>query len=507
MGGGTDGFLYKFRALRCLFDKPAGQMASKCPSEVPYNRLMKTMTQFLGAAILGFGLFTAGCTRQQPSSWSLKNPEATQQLKSFVAEKEAQANAATNKMPSEFQAFFAAAAKVDWLTVSNEFVEFRKHAGQYEHSGKTDERLRGTAWQTVLETWGALDAFGEGDEKYSMAFGNDIVRSIPPGSIYFGGTDPGRFLITAMCKSQVNADPFFVLTQNALADGTYLEYLRGMYGGKIYTPTDEDSKKCFEDYLQDVAQRRSKNQLKWGEEVKTGPDGKVKVSGQIAVMQINGLLAKVVFDKNPDREFYLEESFPLDWMYPYLEPHGLIFKLNRQPLSGLSDETVSQDHEYWIKYLTPMIGGWLNDDTPVAQVAAFAKKTFGKQDFTGFTGDPHFIQNAYSHKMFSKLRSSQAGLYAWRMDHATDAVEKKRMSAEMDFAFRQAWALCPYSPEAVFRYTNFLLAQDRGADALLVAETAAQMPSMQGKDGEQLRNLIGQLQKFQKAKQTLSSGK
>jgi hypothetical protein len=74
------------------------------------------------------------------------------------------------------------------------------------------------------------------------------------------------------------------------------------------------------------------------------------------------------------------------------------------------------------------------------------------------------------------------------------------MAGETDFAFRQAWALCPYSLEAVFRYTNFLLAQKRSADALLVAETAAQMPAMQGRDGEQLRNLVKQLQKFQKAK-------
>src|ERR1039458_9705993 len=514
MGGGTDGFLYKFRALRCLFDKSAGQMASKCPSEVPYNRLMKTMAQFLGAAILGVGLFTAGCTKQQPSSWSLKNPETTQQLKSFVVEKEAQANAATNKMPSEFKAFFAAAAKGDWLAVSNAFVEFRKHAGQYEHSGKTDERLRGTAWQAMLETWGALAAFGEGDEKYSAMFGNDIIQSIPPGSIYFGGTDPGRFLVTAMQKSQVDGDPFFTLTQNALADETYLDYLRSMYGNKIYTPTTEDSQKSFQDYTED-AQRRllhdqqfpnEPKQVKPGENLKQ--DGKrFELNGQVAVMGINGLLVKIIFDKTPDREFYIEESFPLDWMHPYLEPHGLIMKLNRQPLSELSDEIVRQDHEYWIKYVTPMIGDWLNDGTTVEQVAAFAQKTFGKQDFSDFTGDRRFIQNAYSHEMFSKLRSSQAELYAWRMDHAADAAEKKRMSRETDFAFRQAWALCPYSQEAVFRYVNFLLAQDRGADALLVAETAAQMPSMQGQNGEPFRNLVKQLQKFQKAKPPSSSGK
>jgi hypothetical protein len=469
---------------------------------------MKTIIKFLRAVILGVGLFISGCAKKQTASFqSLKNPEVAAQLKSFVAEKEAQANAATNKMPSEFQAFFAVAAKGDWLAVSNAFVEFRKHAGQYEHSGKTDERLRGTAWQAVLETWGALDAFGEGDEKYSLAIGTNIIASIPPGSIYFGGTDPGRFIVTALQKSHVNADPFFTLTQNALADGTYLDYLRAMYGEKIYVPTQEDSQRCFQDYIQDAQTRLQNHQLKPGEDIRTDSNGRVQVSGQVAVMEINGLLVKIIFDKNPGHEFYIEESFPFDWMYPYLEPHGLIFKINRQPLPGLSDEIVQRDHDYWAHLVQPMIGGWLNDDTPVEQVAAFAKKTFGKQNFTGFSGDPRFIQNAYSHKMFSKLRSSLGGLYAWRLKHATDASEKDRMAHEADFAFRQAWALCPYSPEAVFRYVNFLLAQDRGADALLVAETAAQMPSMQGKDGEQLRNLVEQLQKFQKAKQTSSGGK
>jgi hypothetical protein len=303
-----------------------------------------------------------------------------------------------------------------------------------------------------------------------------------------------------MCKSQVNADPFFVLTQNALADATYLEYLRGMYGAKIYTPTDEDSKKCFQDYMQDVTQRRSKNQLKPGENVTVGADGKIQVSGQMAVVQVDGLLAKIIFDKNPDREFYIEESFPFDWLYPYLEPHDLIFKINRQPLPGLSDEIVEQDHDYWRNLVRPMIGNWLNDDTTVEQVAAFAKKTFGKQDFSGFTGDPRFIQNAYSHRMFSKLRSSIAGLYAWRLKQATDAAEKDRMAREADFAFRQAWALCPDSPEAIFRYVNLLIEQKRVADALVVAETAAQMPANQGKDGEQIRGLAEQLKKIQKAK-------
>ena len=60
----------------------------------------------------------------------------------------------------------------------------------------------------------------------------------------------------------------------------------------------------------------------------------------MARVQVKGMLAKLIFDKNPDREFYIEESFPFDWLYPYLEPHGLIFKINHQPLPGLSDDIV-----------------------------------------------------------------------------------------------------------------------------------------------------------------------
>ena len=467
------------------------------PGKRPF---MKPIFQFLGLTILGGGLLVAGCGKKQAVLWqSIKNPEITAQLKSFVAEKEAQANASTNEAPPGLAHFFAAAEKGDWLAVSNAFADFRKHAGQYEHSGKTDERLRGTRWQAIIEIWGAFDAFGEGDAKYSAAFGNDIIESIPPGSIYFGGTDAGRFVVTAMQKSQVNGDPFYRLTQNALADSTYLGYVRDMYGDKIYIPTAEDLQKCFDEYSADLQRRNEQHQLKPGENFRI-VEGKPQISGQFAVTQIDGLLAKVIFDKNPGNEFYLEESFPFDWMYPCLEPHGLIFKINRQPLSGLSDEVVQRDHDYWTNCVQPMIGDWLEDDTPLKEVAAFAEKVFLREDFTGFAGDPRFIQNTYAHRMFSKERSSIAGLYAWRAQHAADAAEKERMNDAADFAFRQAWALCPYSPETVFRYVNLLISRQRISDALLVAETAAEFPSTTGTKDRQMQNLVDQLKRFQKRK-------
>lgn len=460
---------------------------------------MRTVIKASCLAICVIGLW-AGCAKKHSAEWkSIQNPDVTAQLKSFVAEKESQADAAGGPTPPEFKDFFAAAQRGDWLEVSNIFETFSKHAPQYQHSGKTDARLHGTQWEAVKEVWGGLFYFGAGDEKYSTAYANDIIKSIPPGSIYFGGTDPGRFLISAMQKSQVDGEPFFTLTQNALADRTYLDYLRSMYGDKIYIPTAEDSQKCFQDYMEDAQKRAKENKLKPGEDVSVDPNGRVRVSGQVAVMQINALLTKIIFDQNSNREFYVEESFPLDWMYPCLEPNGLIMKINRRPLAGLSAEMVQRDHDYWTGVVSPMIGDWLNDDTSLQTIAAYIEKVYVKKDLSGFAGDTRFINSAESQKMFSKERSSIAGLYAWRAEQASSSSERKRMDDAADFAFRQSWALCPYSPEAVVRYVNLLMADGRVSDALMVAETAAKLPELKGKDGVQIRAMMLQLQDLQRS--------
>jgi hypothetical protein len=461
---------------------------------------MKMTIKSLIPLILGAALFIGGCGKKQaksPSSWSLDKSGASAQLKQFVAAQETQARALAkqdgNKLPSDFDAFYKAAKTGDWQDATNLFEQLAK-------SVNNDSSLRGSWWSATMDAYGVFELFPPGD-KYATAFGKDIIQSIPDGSIYFGGTDPGRFVITALTESHADGKPFFVLTQNALADGTYLKYLRSMYDGKIYTPTDEDSQKSFQDYTADVARRQQSNQLKPGENARTDSNGRVQVSGQVAVMEINGLMVKTIFDKNPDREFYIEESFPLDWMYPNLEPHGLIMKIDRQPLTALSDEIVSSDSDYWTKYITPLIGGWLNNDTTVEEVANFAEKVYAKKDLSGFTGDPQFVQNESACKMFSKLRSSIAGLYAWRAQHAADADEKKRMNDAADFAFRQSFALCPYSPEAVFQYVNLLLSEGRTADAVLIAETAEKISQIKGWDEErQFSSLAKQLKQYQNKK-------
>ncbi|MCD8535658.1 MAG: hypothetical protein LR011_13090 [Verrucomicrobia bacterium] len=84
-----------------------------------------------------------------------------------------------------------------------------------------------------------LFGFWFGHDMFSPPF--DIYPEMDQGAILFGGTDPGRFCPTYMifCESFIPAskkvDPDFdrrdvyLITQNALADGTYLDYLRAHY--------------------------------------------------------------------------------------------------------------------------------------------------------------------------------------------------------------------------------------------------------------------------------------
>ena len=107
----------------------------------------------------------------------------------------------------------------------------------------------------------------------------------------------------------INSMLFNVLDRPFTAWGAYVEKYRrarGVYPpAEIYIPSPEDSQKCFEDYTTDVARRQAIGQLKPGEDVHI-ENGRVQVAGQVAVMNINGLLCKVIFDNNPTNSFYVE---------------------------------------------------------------------------------------------------------------------------------------------------------------------------------------------------------
>ncbi|HAM72667.1 MAG TPA: hypothetical protein DCM86_13580 [Verrucomicrobiales bacterium] len=377
--------------------------------------------------------------------------------------------------------FFDTLREGSWKEIEAAFRELRRRAGQYDNYTR-DPGVAGVIWSPTLECEMAYEHFALGERKYFEAFGRDILDSIPRGSLYFGGTDPGRSLPTAFSRDHAKGDPFFTLTQNALADGTYLQYLRAMYGGKIHVPTDAESSAAFQAYVADAQSRYDHDhahpdepaQLRPGEDYQTA-NGKIMVSGQVAVMSINGLLVKTIIDQTPAPEVFIEESFPIDWMYPHLEPHGLILKLHRSPLAGLGAEVVQKDFDYWQPRLTGMVGGWLKPGVSTREVCDFATKVHIDRDLTGFAGDPKFVRNDYSMRAFSKLRSAIAGVYEWRARNSKSALEKERMGRAAGDAFRQAFALSPSNADLTTRWVRYLTSNGNVDEARLVAMTASKV--------------------------------
>ncbi|MGI8964718.1 MAG: tetratricopeptide repeat protein, partial [Limisphaerales bacterium] len=146
-----------------------------------------------------------------------------------------------------------------------------------------------------------------------------------------------------------------------------------------------------------------------------------------------------------------------------------------------------------------LIGNWITYETPVTNICAFAEKMYLRHDFKKFQGDPKFIRDDNGQKAFSKLRSSIAGIYSWRLGlmenecppayRPKNSAEQQRLARETEFAFKQAFAFCPYSPEAVYRYVRFLTAQGRMDDAIAVAETCQRLDPANG----QIESVVLQL--------------
>ena len=274
--------------------------------------------------------------------------------------------------------------------------------------------------------------------------------------------------------------------------GVISESKGGLYPDReIKTPSHIDSGIAFKTYTDDAQERLNKGQLRPGENIKQVGD-RVSVSGQAAVMAINAILTKMIFDANPNHEFYLEESFPLDWMFPHLSPYGIILKINREPLAVLDEETLSKDHEFWRKYSQRLIGDWITYDTSVEEIVHFARLAYIKGIFDGYDVDPKFVRDDNAKKAFSKLRSAIAGLYTWRINNSRTVPEQQRIIKEAEFALKQAYAFCPYSPEALVKYASFLASFGRTKEAFLIAELSLEMDP----ENELMKSLYNQFKPY-----------
>ena len=210
------------------------------------TRMFLNLSLVVGLALLSWAdVFTSAGFAAEPDHGQ-EMLKKIPRLKQFIAAKEKQARADTaqarEEVSPEIWTFFKLAGNGQWNQATNLFRSLVQRSAQpagpiREHPASQDATIRNAAWQPALEVMLVLEAFASGQSKYTEAFGRGIITSIPRGAIYFGGTERGRGLPTCFSESHADADPFFTLTQRALTDGLYLNYIRRMYGNKIYIPS------------------------------------------------------------------------------------------------------------------------------------------------------------------------------------------------------------------------------------------------------------------------------
>ncbi|NLB54379.1 MAG: hypothetical protein GX811_01185, partial [Lentisphaerae bacterium] len=71
------------------------------------------------------------------------------------------------------------------------------------------------------------------DPDYAPLPNPEYPPEMTTNAIFYGGTDPGRFVPTYMIYSGGVRSDVFLITQNALADNTYMNVMRDLYGDKI----------------------------------------------------------------------------------------------------------------------------------------------------------------------------------------------------------------------------------------------------------------------------------
>jgi tetratricopeptide (TPR) repeat protein len=330
-------------------------------------------------------------------------------------------------------------------------------------------------WRGIQETWGAAREAHTWPAQKLLDYGESVLGSLRPGTIYVGGTDPGCFIPTFLNETS-EGEPRITLTQNALADSTYLDYLNFRYADRLATLTQDDSKRLFDEYVADARKRFEHDQqfpdepkrVLAGENTKI-VDGKFQVTGQVAVMAINEKLFQLLLEKNPNASFAIEQSFPFKSTYADATPVGPIMELRvRDEQNALTRERAAQSVDYW--------------------------RTTAQQLSSGTDSDSLYPRFAYA-----KAAAEQAGL-----------LLDRGYAAEAEQALRLANEIGPGSPEAFYRLANLLSGQGRIADAIAAAEaiygnlpSADRMRTYYGDNptpAAQMRNVIEELKRTQKAK-------
>jgi hypothetical protein len=387
-------------------------------------------------------------------------------------------------VPDAISNLVRALRNMDFATASNQFYAIESGWS----GGASAHPLPLTFRQPLVEAYGAFEQLVGWNPKFLTLYASNIFARVSHGSMFFGGTDPGRFIPTFLSESHSEGRPFFIVTQNALADMTYLDYVRRLYGSKIRVLTQEDASLAFSRYMADAEKRKKEGRLRPDEQFQV-VNGNAQVSGNDAVMAINAEALRLMVEQNSKKEFFIEQSYPLSWTYGHLEPAGLIFRLHREPMKRLDEAVLKNDDVFWRGLIRNLVGKEPLALASVHDLCRWTERIYLNHEQRGFDGDPSFLQDMHAQRAFGKARADVADVYAWRAKASDTREGREDMAKRADEAFRQAIALCPYRPEILSSYRQFLKSLNREDEGRELIRIARKFKALFPEDVEKLRKL------------------
>jgi len=334
------------------------------------------------------------------------------------------------EIPPEVEKFFDAVESGNWLDITNQWRELAVHSSQYEFSSNHWDNLD-PFWPSVLDAYGVAEQAHLWPAQKLLDYGNAVMGALRPGMVYVGGTDNGRW-VPELLNDTSEGEQHIVVTQNALADSRYLDFVNDLYSDRMSPLTQDDSKRAFEAYVSD-AQRRVEHDQQFpdepkqvlpGEDIQV-VDGKVVVKGQVAVMAINGRLLQMLMQKNPDMSFAIEQSYPFRDTYGDALPLGPLMELNaRNDQNTFTADRANQSLDYWRNAAQQILS-----------------------DVDATTSE--YVLRSYSHDA-----SAAANLLA-----------AHNFESQAEETYRLATQLWPGNPECAGGLANLLAANGRGAEA------------------------------------------
>ena len=332
-------------------------------------------------------------------------------------------------VPLEVEQFFEALESGNWPDIEARWIPLARQSGQYEKS--TNSAPLNPVWSAVLDAYGVAEQVHEWPAQKLLDYGNAILESLRPGMVYVGGTDNGRW-IPELLDETSGEEPHVIVTQNAMADTRYLDYMNTLYGDRIATLSEDDSKQAFASYTTDARKRfehdqqfpEEPTQVRSNENLKM-TDGNFEVAGQGAVMAINEKLLQALMAKNPDLQFAIQESVPLRGTYADAVPLGPLMELgSKDGPNSMTIERADQAIDYWQNRAQQLLA------------------------------DPEASASPYALKSYSHDTVSTGNLLAAR-----------GFQSEAEQAYRLASQLWPGNPESVAGLVDLLSQRGRPDEA------------------------------------------